>query len=381
MLDVRRTYTNLDFRLKVMRQRAITISGVWFLWINLLFCLFILGRHYFSPIKQVASITQSYPVLELLMGLILAISSSVIFLLRMAPDQHAEWLSKCLHGALLGISALWVCCFYIFLASGDSRIVFPFAALLIFTALISLYFDTRVLLSFTLPIWGVILICNFVYPSDLTVLNALLYILLAGLFESGRRILCGWFVLAVRREHENRDLITQLQTLANRDPLTGIANRRVFHLLLDKALQREEQCHSPLSVMMIDVDHFKKYNDYYGHQAGDECLIQVAKCLEDAVRSTQDVAARFGGEEFIMLLPDTTVQQAIEVAERIQQNLKALAIPHAGSLVLPHVTMSLGIAIWEPGMSATRLIAQADAALYQAKEQGRNQWQLFHTEK
>ena len=380
MLDRRRTYTNLDFRLKVMRQRAITISGVWFLWINLVFCLFILGRHYFSPIQQIASITQSYPVLEVLMGLILAITSSVIFLLRMAPDQHAEWLSKCLHVALLCISALWVVCFYIFLVSGDSRIVFPFAALLIFTALISLYFDTRVLLSFTLPIWVVILVCNFIYPSDLTLLNAVLYILLAGLFESGRRILCGWFILAVRSEHENRDLIHQLQTLANHDPLTGIANRRVFHLLLDKALQRQEQCSTPLSLIMLDVDHFKKYNDHYGHQAGDGCLIKVAKCLEEATRSTQDVAARFGGEEFIMLLPDTTAQQAIEVAERIQQNLKALEIPHAESPVSPYVTMCLGIATWTPDISATRLIAQADEALYRAKDLGRNQWQLFHTE-
>lgn len=315
------------------------------------------------------------------MGLILAISSSAIFILRMAYDQYAEWLSKFLHGVLHCISALWVGSFYVFLADGDSRIVFPFAALLIFTALISLYFDGRVLLSFTLPIWLVILVCNFVYPSDLTVLNALLYVLLACLFESGRRILRGWFVLAIRREQENRELIKQLQALANHDPLTGLANRRSFHLLLDKALQRHEQCHTSVSLIMLDVDYFKKYNDHYGHQAGDECLVNIAKCLEGATRSTQDVAARFGGEEFMMLLPDATEQQAIEVAKRIQQNILALTIHHAASPVAPYVTISLGITCLSPATSDTRLIAQADAALYKAKESGRNQWQIFQTDK
>lgn len=360
-----------------MRQRAITVSGPWFLWINLLFCLFILGRHYFSPSQQIASVTASVPVLEILMGLILAISSSAIFILRMAHDQYAEWLSKFLYGTLLCISALWVGCFYVFLASGDSRIVFPFAALLIFTALISLYFDGRVLLSFTLPVWISILVCNFIYPSDLTLLNALLYLLLAGLFESGRRILRGWFVLAIRREQENRELIKQLQDLANNDPLTGIANRRSFHLLLEKAMQRQQQCGTPLSLVMLDVDYFKKYNDHYGHQAGDECLVKIAQCLADAIRSTHDAVARFGGEEFIILLPDAVEQQAIEVAERLRLNLQALSIPHAASLVMPYVTISLGIATVIPGTTSTRLIAQADAALYKAKENGRNRWQVF----
>ncbi|MGB7801638.1 GGDEF domain-containing protein [Buttiauxella sp.] len=364
-----------------MRSRAITVSGPWFLWINLLFCLFILGRHYFTPVLPIARITQAFPELETIMGLILAIASSGIFILRMAYDQQAEWLSKFLHGTLLCISALWVGCFYILLASGDSRIVFPFAALLIFTALISLYFDGRVLLSFTLPIWVVILVCNFVYPSELTMLNAVLYVLLASLFESGRRILRGWFVLAIHREQENRELIKQLQNLANHDPLTGLANRRAFHLLLDKALQRHEQCNTAVSMIMLDVDYFKKYNDHYGHQAGDECLVKIAECLEGATRSSQDVAARFGGEEFIMLLPDANEQQAIEVAKRIQQNIEALAIHHAASPVAPYVTLSLGITSLMPGITATRFIAQADAALYSAKEAGRNQWQIFQTDK
>ena len=377
MQERRKAIPDLGFRLKSMRSRAIIVSGPWFIWINLLFCLFILGRHYFTPIPQVAIITQLFPELEMVMGLILALASSAIFIVRMAHDQYAGWLSKFLHGTLVCISALWVCCFYILLASGDSRIVFPFAALLIFTALISLYFDGQILLSFSLPIWLVVLVCNFVYPSELTILNAVLYVLLACLFESGRRMLRGWFILAIRREQENSELIKQLEIQANHDPLTGLANRRSFHLLLNKAMQRNEQCNQSVSLIMLDVDYFKKYNDYYGHQKGDECLVKIARCLEGATRSTQDIATRFGGEEFIMLLPDAPEPQAIEVAKRIQKNIQALAIPHAASPVAPYVTISLGITCLTPATTATRFIGQADTALYKAKDAGRNQWQTY----
>lgn len=275
------------------------------------------------------------------------------------------------------LSGLWALSFYVFIASGDVRIVFPFSALLIFTALISLYFDGRVLLSFTLPIWTVILICNFVYPSTLSALNALLYVLMAALFESGRRILRSWFVLAIRREQENVDLINQLKLLANRDPLTGIANRRSFQLLLDKEIQRQQQTNAELALIMLDVDHFKKYNDSYGHQAGDECLRNVARCLEGATRNGQDIVARFGGEEFIMLLPDTSRQQAVAIAERVKMNLQELGMEHKSSPVAPFVTVSQGIASDVQGTSAIRLIAEADAALYQAKNAGRNRWQYY----
>jgi len=361
----------------MVRQHAINVSGTWFLWVNILFSAFILGRNYFSPGNLAAGPHHPLYVLEASLVLVLALSASVIFILRMAPEQQAPWLSKLTRGTIFCLSALWALCFYVFIASGDIRIVFPFSALLIFTALISLYFDGRVLLSFTLPIWGVILLCNFIYPTTLTTLNAILYCLMAALFESGRRILRRWFVLAVRREQENVDLINQLKLLANRDPLTGIANRRAFQLLLDKEIQRQHQTNAELSLIMLDVDHFKKYNDRYGHQAGDECLAQVAHCMESATRNSQDVVARFGGEEFIMLLPDTSPQQATAVAERVKINLQALALEHKGSPVSPFITLSQGIASCVPGTSAIRLIAEADAALYQAKEAGRNRWQRY----
>lgn len=377
MSDRRKASPNFDSRLSMVRQHAINVSGTWFLWVNILFSAFILGRNYFSPDSLAAGPHHPRHLLEISLVLILALSAAVIFILRMAPEQQAPWLSKLTRGTIFCLSALWALCFYVLIASGDVRIVFPFSALLIFTALISLYFDGRVLLSFTLPVWVVILICNFVYPTTLTALNAILYALMAALFESGRRILRSWFVLAVRREQENVDLIKQLKLLANRDPLTGIANRRSLQLLLDKEIQRQHQTNAELSLIMLDVDYFKKYNDHYGHQAGDECLIKVARCLESATRNSQDVVARFGGEEFIMLLPDTSQQQAAMIAERVKINLQAMALEHKDSPVAPFVTLSQGIASCVPGTSAARLIAEADAALYQAKEAGRNRWQRY----
>ncbi|HEY1845211.1 MAG TPA: membrane-associated sensor domain-containing protein [Buttiauxella sp.] len=378
MSDRRKACPDFDLRLSMIRQRAITVSGTWFLWVNILFSAFILGRHYFSSHSLPGGMPFDRHVLEVSMFLVLSLSASVSFVLRMAPDQHAAWLSKLTHGTVLCLSALWAICFCVFTASDDVRIVFPFSTLLIFTALISLYFDGRVLLSFTLPLWLVLLIGNYLYPSSLSALNTILFVLMAALFESGRRILKSWFVLAIRREQENADLIKQLQQLANRDPLTGIANRRSFQLLLDKEIQRQQQTAGALSIIMLDVDHFKKYNDSYGHQAGDECLIKVARCLESATRNAQDLVARFGGEEFIILLPDASSLQAETIAERVKQNLRALGIEHKSSPVAHSVTLSQGIATSEGnGISAVRLIAEADAALYYAKESGRNRWQHF----
>lgn len=378
MSDRRKANPDFDLRLSAISRHAINVSGNWFLWINILFSSFILGRDYFSPAILASGGYHPAYLLEISMGLALALSAGVIFILRMAPDQQAPWLSQLTRGTMLCLSGLWALCFYVFIASGDVKIVFSFSALLIFTALISLYFDARVLLSFTVPIWIVIVVCNFVYPTTLTALNAILYVLMAALFESGRRILRSWFVLAIRREQENADLIKQLQLLANRDPLTGIANRRAFQLLLDKEIQRQQQTGSSLSVIMLDVDHFKRFNDSYGHQAGDECLIKVAHSLEKATRNAQDVVARFGGEEFIILLPDTDAGGAEVIALRIKQDLQLLAVEHKSSPVSPSVTLSQGIATSDSsGSSSVRLIAEADAALYHAKEAGRNGWQHF----
>lgn len=377
MFDRRKASPNFDLRLNEMRHRAINVSATWFLWVNALFSSFILGRRYFAAQNISAFSEKTTPVPEISTLLILCISAATLFILRLSPDRYTARMSTLIHGVMVVLSLCWSICFYVLMAEGNVRLVFPFSALLIFTALISLYFDGKVLHSFTVPVWLVIMASNIIFSTEFTSFNAMFYLLMGVLFESGRRILRRWFVLAIRREQENADLIDQLQALANHDPLTGIANRRAFQILLDKALQRQQQTNSALSIIMLDVDYFKKYNDRYGHQAGDECLIALAHCFANSTRITQGVAARVGGEEFIILLQDTTEQQAEAVALRLQQNIKALALVHASSSVSTHVTVSQGIATWSRDKSATQLISQADAALYDAKEAGRNRWHVF----
>ncbi|WP_176227851.1 GGDEF domain-containing protein [Cedecea sp. NFIX57] len=233
------------------------------------------------------------------------------------------------HRVIALLSPCWVLGFFILLSEHDVRTVFPFTSLLIFSALISLYSDTRALYAFVIPIWLVAFAGNFFYPTGDVIFLSLIFLLVAAVFESGRRILHGWCRLAMQRELENNALIHQLKSLANRDPLTGIANRRSFQLLLDKSVQRGQQMNTSLSLIMVDVDHFKNYNDRYGHLAGDECLIRVAQILEASVRHHRDLVARFGGEEFIILLPGASSEEAVLVAQRIQRNLAQAALEHA----------------------------------------------------
>lgn len=182
-------------------------------------------------------------------------------------------------------------------------------------------------------------------------------------------------VLTIRRETENLAAANlELRRLSNSDGLTGIANRRLFEEFLAQEWQRAVRQRQALVLIMIDVDHFKYYNDTYGHQAGDDCLRRLADVLRANVKRTTDLVARYGGEEFVAVLPDTGADGAAEVAERLRIAVAALAIPHAASPVSGVVTVSLGAAAMlpAPGVSPAAIVAMADQAMYQAKQQGRN---------
>lgn len=171
-----------------------------------------------------------------------------------------------------------------------------------------------------------------------------------------------------------QDANQKLEKLANVDGLTEVANRRCFNNRLLSEWQRLARENLPLSLILLDVDKFKSYNDYYGHLAGDDCLIRIGQTLQKVVRRSTDLAARYGGEEFVLLLPNTDLEGAIKVAQNIQQGIHDLAIPHAESDVKEIVTVSLGIASLIPKLEVKpdTLVAYADKALYDAKEQGRD---------
>lgn len=166
-----------------------------------------------------------------------------------------------------------------------------------------------------------------------------------------------------------------LQRLSSLDGLTGIPNRRRFDEVLKAEWQRAIRHSTSLSLIMLDIDFFKLYNDRYGHQGGDECLKRVGGILEGSARRDSDLAARYGGEEFAVILPETGMQGAMDVAETVRTNIERQNIPHESSRVSDHVTVSMGVATWVPerGSEPDELISRADQALYKAKESGRNQ--------
>lgn len=166
-----------------------------------------------------------------------------------------------------------------------------------------------------------------------------------------------------------------LKRLTLVDGLTKVSNRRHFDDTLENEMQRALRTQHPLSLLMIDVDYFKPFNDHYGHGLGDQCLIQIAQAMQTEVSRPMDLLARYGGEEFVALLPGTNRDGAWSVAESLRQAVAALQIPHACSPIAPHVTISVGVACHAQSDSKSPgdLLRQADQALYLAKQSGRNQ--------
>jgi diguanylate cyclase (GGDEF)-like protein len=179
-------------------------------------------------------------------------------------------------------------------------------------------------------------------------------------------------------EEKLTEVSNRLAELVVTDELTGLANRRHMQSTLESQwgiLQRSE---TPLSIVMGDVDHFKPFNDYYGHQAGDDCLKKIAHALVSSLERSSDVAVRYGGEEFVLVLPGTSEEGALKIARRVQSRLADLAIPHAASPSGDMVTISLGIATVIPDSkgSIKELLSGADRALYRAKAAGRNRIEI-----
>lgn len=198
--------------------------------------------------------------------------------------------------------------------------------------------------------------------------------------------LFGWvFVHQVRDgqriEADLRKAQEALEVIATHDSLTGLANRRLFERALEIEFGRGARQSSPLSLIMLDIDYFKSYNDTYGHVAGDHCLTEVAQVLKNCCQRKADLAVRYGGEEFAVLLPDTDIQGALTIAEQIRQRVMEQNIEHSGSST-GRLTVSLGCYAFVPrgSDSIEAFIQRADAALYQAKKGGRNRVEVLSME-
>ena len=193
---------------------------------------------------------------------------------------------------------------------------------------------------------------------------------------------------AVVRARVKTHLMLKLQSDVMRklvflDGLTGVFNRRYFDQQVVIEWARAARNDSPLSVILIDVDFFKDFNDHYGHQAGDDCLQQIARTLKSSLKRPADLVARYGGEEFVCILPDTGFDDAMLIARGLEQQVRASEIPHAKSAISPFVTISLGVAarshllansLTDDGtLDSSVLVALADARLYLAKSNGRGQ--------
>ncbi len=177
-----------------------------------------------------------------------------------------------------------------------------------------------------------------------------------------------------KAENEIARLQKNLEKLSFEDGLTGIANRRMFNMVLEREWARAQREQLPLSLIITDIDYFKQYNDHYGHLQGDACLIRVANSLSSITKRSMDLVARYGGEEIVLLFPETTKKQAIQLAEQCCSAVYELQIPHDSSLTEKIITLSMGVDSTIPSLEshAADLVESTDKLLYRAKQNGRN---------
>ncbi|WP_028772116.1 GGDEF domain-containing protein [Shewanella waksmanii] len=246
--------------------------------------------------------------------------------------------------------------------------------ILILTFAIALFPNRIIMLMMVLPLMAFNVMIrldeipnNFIFPATK-------FFCFAVILYTGQQVFSSWFVQSILRNLENKKLLQQFKRLALVDGLTNLSNRRHFDDILLQEIKVTERNNRPLSLIMLDVDYFKRLNDKAGHQAGDECLSQLGQLLAQSAMRPRDLAARYGGEEFVIVLPETDIAGAGAIAANIKADIAALKLPHPDSENGEFVTVSQGVCQWRNGMSATDFTANADKMLYQAKQAGRDQF-------
>ncbi|HAS1787449.1 TPA: GGDEF domain-containing protein [Enterobacter cloacae] len=347
-----------------MVVHGLAVNLPWLAFVNASFALMVLLRNsLFGHIDALLHISQH-------LRLMIDASMLGVVILSVALVMMAWRRIRGVSAVLFICSVLWSLCCYWFINVIQLPHPWPIFVTLLMAGMTALYFHPVGLLCFIVPLWLTMPVASMLLNKEMTLRFAGLWVIFTFILVCGRYILLRWFDEAWRRNQQNQRLISRLDALAHQDPLTKTANRRAMELVLENAVEQGK----PFTVLMLDVDYFKLYNDTYGHQAGDECLARVAEVLNTSVRTPEDVVSRYGGEEFVVILFDCAEDVAEKVAARIQAGLRAAAIPHAASKVNNYVTASMGIAGRTEGLAGPEIIARADAALYRAKEGGRDRW-------
>lgn len=290
------------------------------------------------------------------------------------------------------------CCFFISFTATVLLLVGPDSAYPLYLAayiLLALFAGAIVRLSFSraamvmlLTAVGFNYLIIYLRPQPLDIIasyNA--YFTCAALMSLAANY---YMEMSVRREFVQQKLIRlernqlkemnhKLHHMATVDPLTGVSNRRQLEKSLDAEWRRASRSNAELSLLMIDIDAFKKYNDGYGHQAGDRCLAKIAECIANSFKRSSDTVARYGGEEFVALLPETSAEQAAQLAEMLCDNVRRLGVEHGFSDTAKVVTLSVGVATCRPTIDGSfeDVVRWADLALYEAKESGRNRFVCY----
>ncbi|HBQ8806857.1 TPA: GGDEF domain-containing protein [Klebsiella pneumoniae] len=355
-----------------VQRHALSMSMPWLAFVNIALALMIFFRNliftYFD--KRLLTHRAVIPYIEAALIAVIIISAILVIIALTPRLAQGRYTLNIITGLLLALSLCWSLSNYCFIFFWTLPFAWPLLVILMTTGLTALYHHWPGITAFMLPLWVTALLAGIQLHYHTEIRFLILWAIFTAILLYGRRILQRWYDEAWDTHQENMQLIQRLESIANQDALTGTANRRALNAYLAAIWQQK----TPLALMMIDVDYFKRYNDRYGHQAGDECLSSVAQVLKMAVRAEGDLVARYGGEEFVVVLPGVSLAHATAIAERIQQKIREAGLPHAASAVASEVTVSIGIVASDGTVPIETLIARADSALYQAKNKGRNQW-------
>lgn len=355
-----------------VQRHALSMSLPWLAFVNIAFALMIFSRNFIFTYfdKKLLTHQAVIPYIEIALIAVIIISAILVIIAITPRLAQGRYTLNIITELLLVLSLCWSLSNYCFIFFWALPFAWPLLVILLTTGLTALYHHWPGIIAFMLPLWGTALLAGIQIHYHAEIRFLILWTIFTAILLYGRRILQRWYDEAWDTHQENMQLIQRLESIANQDALTGTANRRALNAYLAEIWQQN----TPLSLMMIDVDYFKRYNDRYGHQAGDECLSSVAQVLKMAVRAEDDLVARYGGEEFVVALPRVPLVHATAIAERIQQKIHEAALPHEASEVASVVTVSIGIVDSDGTVPMETLIARADSALYQAKNKGRNQW-------